>query len=209
MIIDVFSDVACPWCYIGERRLVKAVAMRPDLDVEMRWRLYQLRPELPKEGIAWGDFVREKWGSMERAAGIFQRVTQIGATEGIKFDFVYMARNPNTVDAQRLILFAREHGKEWQMAEALFAAHFTDGRNVSDHATLAEIAAEIGLNKEEAAAYLRSEAGVAEMDSSQQVAYMNGIQAVPCYIIDNRYMINGAASLDDFLSVLDEAVAVA
>jgi predicted DsbA family dithiol-disulfide isomerase len=201
--IDVYSDVVCPWCYIGERRLEEALAQRPGLPVELRWRPFQLQPDAPPEGERWADTVQHKFGGSARAAQIFARVIAMGAEAGIPFDFEHIASSPNTVDAHRLIAFAAERGREWPMARALFAAHFTAGRDLSDRETLLAIAAEVGLRADEARAYLESDAGVAEVAASQETAEEYGINGVPFYVFNDRYGLSGAQPAEVFLQALD------
>ena len=129
MIIDVYADVVCPWCYIGARRLEGAIALRPDLPVEHRWRPFQLQPHMPAGGLSWPEFTRRKFGSEEHAKAAFARVSAVGAAEGIRFDFDSVASAPNTVDAHRLILLAARSESEWEMADALFEVTLPTGAN--------------------------------------------------------------------------------
>jgi predicted DsbA family dithiol-disulfide isomerase len=201
--IDVYSDVVCPWCYIGERRLEQALAQRPGLQVDMRWRPFQLQPDAPPQGEAWADTVQHKFGGPARAQQLFARVVGVGAEVGIPFDFAHIASSPNTVDAHRLIGFAAERGREWEMARALFAAHFTEGRDLRDRDTLVALAAEVGLPADEARAYLESGAGAADVAESQETAQEYGITGVPFYVFNDRYGLSGAQPTDVFLEVLD------
>ena len=205
MVIDVYADLVCPWCYIGTRRLVTALAQRPELQVERRWRPFQLQPDMPKAGLAWPEFVERKFGGAERARSAFERVTAVGAAEGIEFDYERVAGAPNTRDAHRLVLFAVREGREWELADALFAAYFARGRDLGDHEQLAEVAASVGLSRAEALAYLTSDEGGAEVDASQQEAYQIGVTGVPFYVFDGRYALSGAQPVEVFLQALDLA----
>jgi predicted DsbA family dithiol-disulfide isomerase len=202
--IDVYADIACPWCYIGEKRLEQALSMRPDIEAELRWRPFQLRPEMPKEGVAWADFEVQKFGGHEKARQIFARVTGIGAEDGIDFRFDRIQVAPNTLYAHRLVLFAREQRREWEAVEALYAAHFTEGRNVGDLSTLVEIAEGIGLDAGAARAYLLSDRDTAAVTESQDEAYSVGVQGVPFYVFDGQYALSGAQPVETFLWALDE-----
>ncbi len=204
MKIDVYADIACPWCYIGEKRLEQALSMRPDLNVELQWRPFQLRPEMPKEGVAWSDFEREKFGGHERAQQIFARVTSVGAEDGIDFRFDRIQVAPNTQDAHRLVLFAREQAREWEAVSALFLGHFTEGRNVSDLDTLVAIGDAIGLDAGAVRDYLQSDRNVEAVAESQEEAYSVGVQGVPFYVFDEQYALSGAQPLETFLWALDE-----
>jgi predicted DsbA family dithiol-disulfide isomerase len=202
--IDIFADVVCPWCYIGEKRLQAALAQRPDLEVERHWQPFQLRPELPSEGVDWQQFVDEKFGGMERAGDMFQRVVETGGELGIDFRFDRMTRAPNTSDAQRLILFAASHDLEWQMAHALYQAHFTDGVNLSDPDALLDVATATGLDREEVRTFLVGEDGAAAVDESQHIASQLGVNGVPFFVFNSQYAVSGAQPEEVFLQVLDQ-----
>jgi predicted DsbA family dithiol-disulfide isomerase len=205
MVIDVYADIVCPWCYIGTRRLASAIAQRPGVPVERHWRPFQLQPALPKAGVAWPEFVERKFGGAERAREVFARVASVGAADGIAFDFERVAGAPNTRDAHRLILFAGREGREWELADALFAAYFARGRDLGDHEQLAEVAASVGLSRATARDYLAGDEGGAEVDASQREAYQAGVTGVPFYVLDGRYALSGAQPLEVFLRALDLA----
>ena len=209
MRIDVFADIACPWCYIGEKRLEQALAQRPDLHAEVRWHPFQLQPDLPRPGEDWHDFVESKFGGEQRAERAFESVRRAAQGEGIDFRFDRMAAAPNTEDAHRLVLLAAEKGREWEVVTALFKAHFTEGRHVGDLDTLVEIAAGEGLDPSEVRSYLESEQGTAEVRASQATAGRLGINGVPFFIFDGRYAISGAQPPEVFLEALDEAAKAA
>ncbi|HEX8219559.1 MAG TPA: DsbA family oxidoreductase [Chloroflexia bacterium] len=207
--IDLYADIACPWCYIGEKRLEQALSMRPDLDVELQWMPFQLRPEMPKEGIPWADFEVQKFGGHDKAQQIFARVTGVGAEDGIDFRFDRIPFAPNTLDAHRLVLFAREQGREWEAVAALFTAHFSEGRNVGELETLVEIAEGIGLDPVAARDYLLSDRNAEAVTASQEEAYSVGVQGVPFYVFDNQYALSGAQPVETFLWALDEVTRAA
>jgi predicted DsbA family dithiol-disulfide isomerase len=203
MDIEIFADVVCPWCYIGEKHLEKALAERPELQVEKHWRPFQLNTDIPKEGIPWKDFARVKFGGLERAESMFAHVSQVGAKAGIDLRFDKVATAANTIDAHRLIIFARDKGKEWEMVESLFAAYFTEGRNLNDTEHLVEAATRAGLDEAEVRDYLTSGENAEEVLQSQQMAAELGIQGVPFFIIDGKYGISGAQPVEVFLQALD------
>lgn len=207
MIIDVYADVVCPWCYIGLQRLEQTLAQRPDLDVERRWRPFQLRPEMPTSGQPWDQFVDEKFGGMARAGQMFARVTQVGAQDGLDFRFDRVANSPNTTDAHRLILLAQEHGLAWSVARSLFTAYFTEGRDLSDIDQLVEIAASNDLPSAVARAYLESDVGRPEVQASQREAANLGVTSVPCYVFDGLYAVLGAQPVTTMLAAIDQAQA--
>jgi predicted DsbA family dithiol-disulfide isomerase len=201
--IDVYADIACPWCFIGKRRLDQALAERPNARVERQWRPFQLRPEMPSEGVDWNEFVETKFGGHERAHGAFTRVAESGAPDGITFHFDRIKRAPNTEDAHRLVLFAAESGREWETSDALFSAYFEQGRDVGDLEVLVEVASEAGLDAEEVRAYLASDANRAAVQASQEAAHQIGVDGVPFYILNDRYGISGAQPVELLVAALD------
>jgi predicted DsbA family dithiol-disulfide isomerase len=206
MTIDVYSDIACPWCYIGERRLAAALAQRPDLNAEVRWRPFQLQPALPPEGVAWPTFADRKFGGGKRARAIFAHVERAAEGDGIAFDFEGIAAAANTADAHRLILLGREEDREWAVADVLFRAYFSEGRDIGDREVLLSIAEEAGVDAERAAAYLDGSAGRAELADSQTEAARLGIQGVPFYVLDGRIGLYGAQPVETFVRALDQAL---
>jgi predicted DsbA family dithiol-disulfide isomerase len=207
-VVELYSDIACPWCYIGERRLFDALRRRPDVEIRVRWRPFQLQPALPPEGIAWEEFVRAKFGGQERAAEMFAHVAAAGLPDGIAFDFENVAAAVNTGDAHRLILFARELECEWPVARSLFAAYFEQGRNIVSREVLVTLAAESGLDGDAVAAWLASDGGRREVEISQRHAEAMGITGVPFFIFDRRFAVSGAQPAEVFEHALDELVNV-
>jgi predicted DsbA family dithiol-disulfide isomerase len=192
LAIDVFSDVVCPWCYIGDRRLTRALAQRSGVPVVRRWRPFQLQPHIPRHGLAWGDFVRTKFGGFDRARPLFERVTAVGESVGATFDFARIANSPNTADAHRLILFAAERGDEWPLVDRLFRAHFAEGRDIGDIETLAELAQSVGADGAEVRRYLATDRNRGAVSQSQQTAQELGIGGVPFFVFGGRYGVSGA-----------------
>lgn len=203
MLIEVYADVVCPWCYVGEKRLDKALRERPDLEVEKRWRPFQLRPEMPAGGVAWRPFALEKFGGEENMRRAFAHVAAAGEPDGVRFDFDRVASAPNTVDAHRLIGHARQHDSEWETADALFRGYFVEGRNLNDADDLARMAGEAGLDPETARAFLAGGAGTEEVRESQRTAAELGIGGVPFYVVDGRYAVSGGQPAEVWLRTLD------
>lgn len=203
MQIEIYSDVACPWCFIGERRLARALAARPEIRAEWHWRPFQLQPGMPEGGIPWAEFAERKFGGLERAGAAFGQVIAAGEEEGITFDFVRMPKAPNTRDAHRLIRHAAERGREWPVAEGLFAAYFSEARDITDREELVAIAAAAGLDADEARSFLASDAGVAAIDASQGEAHERGVQSVPLFVFNGRYALAGAHQLEVFHEVFE------
>ena len=209
LAIDVFADIACPWCYIGERRLSAALGARPDLDAAVRWRPFQLQPDLPPGGLPWRPFAEEKFGGWERARAGFRHVERAAEPDGITFDFERIASAANTADAHRLVLFARGVGREWETARALFEGYFAGGRDLNEMDDLLALAASAGLDPDAAAAHLASDAGRDAVAESQRFARRHGIAGVPLTVFGGRLALSGAQPVEVFANALDQATAAA
>lgn len=208
MIIDVFADIACPWCYVGERRLKRALEAR-GIEAEVRWRPFELQPGLPPEGLPWPEMVEKKFGGWDRARPLFQHVAAAGADDGIRFEFEGIASAPNTRDAHRVMLLAQEHGRAAEAAEALFAAYFSEGRDVGRAEVLAAVAASAGVDAAEVREMLAGDRFVAEVEESEAAAAAGGVTGVPFFIFDGRFAISGAQPLEVFEMALDRAAGAA
>jgi predicted DsbA family dithiol-disulfide isomerase len=205
MQIEVFSDIACPFCYIGEKRLERALELRPNLHATRLWRPFQLQPQLPKTGVPWQQFAVQKFGGMAQMKAAFAQVLRVAEGEGIRFDLENIYSAANTADAHRLILLAREHNRELEVAQALFQAYFSDGRNLNDPTTLQAIAASTGLTQG-VPELLSSQRFVQEVEASQVEASQLGLQGVPFYIFNRRVALSGAQPLEVFLQAIDKAM---
>jgi len=206
MTIDVYADIACPWCYVGRAHLKDALAQRPDLDVTLQWRPFQLQPDLPKEGRDFQTMLEEKFGGGDRVERMFERIRRMGREDDLTFNFDAIEVAPNTADAHRLILWAQEaHGTADgdALATALFRAYFTDGRNVSDHDVLVDCADETDLDADDARTMLDGDDYADDVRESQQRAQRRGITGVPCYVFDDRQALTGAQPTDVFLNAFD------
>lgn len=190
--IDVVSDVVCPWCFIGKRRLEKALALKSDVSVEVHWHPYFLNDWVPREGMSREDYLTTKFGSPERYDGIAHRVSAAAAAEGLVYDKDKIARQPNTLDAHRLIHWANEIGKAAEMKQRLMDLYFTEGADLTNPAVLVQAAADVGLNANDVRKALASELDVAEITQEAQSAKEAGIDGVPCFILDGRFAISGA-----------------
>jgi len=203
MRIDVVSDVICPWCYIGKRRLASALQQRPEAAVEILWHPFQLNPDMPPEGMARERYIAAKFGGGQHASRIYQNVTDVGATVGIPFHFERIRVTPNTRDAHRLIRHASDAGDADPVVEALFNAYFIEGRDIGDRSTLAEIAEEAGFDGEASARFLASPEGAEEVLAADMSARRIGISAVPCFIFERKYVVSGAQEPEFFLPLFD------
>jgi predicted DsbA family dithiol-disulfide isomerase len=203
MQIDIISDVVCPWCFIGKRRLEKALTMRPEIETEITWRPFQLNPDMPAEGMARADYIATKFGDSGHSRRIHQTIAEAGATVGLDFAFDKIKRSPNTRNAHRLIRYATKQGVGSDAVTRLFEGYFLQGRDVGDIATLAKIAAEAGLDEREARAFLSGDSERDEIVAEDRNARRLGVNAVPCYIFAGQYAISGAQEPEFFLPVFD------
>jgi predicted DsbA family dithiol-disulfide isomerase len=203
MRIDIISDVICPWCFIGKRRLERALTLRPEVTNEITWRPFQLNPDMPEEGMDRRAYLAAKFGGEAHADRLYTNVREAGATVDIPFAFDRIRRTPNTRDAHRLIRYAAAEGRADSMVEALFQAYFIDGRDIGSCGTLAEIAGEVGLDRRAVALWLDSPADRAEVLAEDRGARRIGINAVPCFIFERHYAVSGAQDPEFFLPVFD------
>ena len=206
--IDVVSDVVCPWCFIGKRRLEKALALKPDIPVEVHWRPYFLNDWIPREGISREDYLTKKFGSPERYKGIAQRVSQAAAEEGLTYAIDKISRQPNTLDAHRLIRWAEGLGKSAEMKQKLMDLYFTEGADLTNHAVLVQAAADVGLEAEDVRAALASDQDVAQVEQEALSAKEAGIEGVPCFIFGGKLAVSGAQA-PEYLADAIERVAQA
>jgi len=205
MTIDVYADIACPWCYVGRARLQQALNQRPNLDVTLQWRPFQLQPDLPPEGRDFRTVLEQKFGSWDRARQMFDRIHRMGSEDDLTFDFDAIEVAPNTTDAHRLVLWAQDRDEGDAMATALFRAYFSEGRNVSDRDVLVACADEIGLGADAARALLSGSEHADEVRASQQQAQRQGITGVPCYVFGGEHAVMGAQPADVLTEALDDA----
>ena len=201
--IDVVSDIVCPWCFIGKHRLEKAIALNPDIPVEVHWRPYFLNDWIPREGISREQYLTTKFGSSERYKGIAQRVSAAAAAEGLTYAMDKISRQPNTLDAHRLIRWADEIGKAAEMKQRLMDLYFTEGADLTSHAVLAQAAADIGLDAEATRKALASDKDVAEIEREALSAKEAGIDGVPCFIFGGKFAISGAQAPEDLAEAIE------
>ena len=201
--IDVVSDVVCPWCFIGKHRLEKALALRPDIPVEVHWRPYFLNDWIPREGMSREQYLTTKFGSPERYKGIAQRVGAAAAEEGLVYASDKMKRQPNTLDCHRLIRWAEVEGKAAEMKQKLMDLYFTQGADLTERETLVQAAADIGLDADTVRAGLASDQDVAEIEREAQSAKEAGIEGVPCFIFGGTFAVSGAQSPEYLAQAID------
>ncbi len=206
LVIDVVSDVVCPWCYLGKRRLEQAIALR-QRPVAVRWHPFQLDPTIPPGGIDRKLYMERKFGAGGRLVEIHQRLSALGAEAGIAFDFEAIRLSPNTRNAHRLLRFAAADGLQGRVVEELFAAFFERGQDIGDDAVLADAGARAGLDRTAVEAMLQGDAEGAEVDQEIAMAQEMGIQGVPFFIIAGRYAVSGAETAENLAAAMDQAAA--
>jgi len=205
LLVDVISDVICPWCYIGKRRLEKAAAAF-DVPAKVRWLPFQLNPTMPKEGVSRREYRTRKFGSWERSQELDARVVAVGQSEGIQFAFDRIERTPNTLDAHRLIWLAERQGVQDAVVEALFRAYFTEGRDISNRQTLLDVVAEAGLDRHGAEVMLNSDDGLEAITEADALARRVGVDGVPFFIVNGTLTLSGAQPPGAFLEAFRQAV---
>lgn len=201
--IDVVSDTICPWCYVGKRRLERALAGFDTDEVRVRWHPFQLNPDLPREGMDRAEYVAAKFGGAEAARAVYDRIREAGAEEGIAFAFERMPRTPNTFASHRVVRFAAREGRQDEIVEALFRAVFMNGRDIGDFETLVDVGAECGIDPVALAVHL---AGAEEADAiraEEERSRRMGVTGVPFFIIGGRYAVTGAQDPAVLRGVLD------
>jgi predicted DsbA family dithiol-disulfide isomerase len=194
MQIDIFSDTICPWCFIGKRRLERALAARPQPGLEIRWRAFQLNPDMPPGGMDRQAYLAAKFGGAQGARQVYDRVRAAGESEGIAFAFEAIGRTPNTIDSHRLIRLAQDSGAADQVL---------DGEDIGDREVLVAAAQAAGLDGQEVRAYLASDAGADSARTEDARAREIGIQGVPTFILGGKYSLSGAHEPEVLFQLFD------
>lgn len=195
MTIDVVSDLVCPWCFLGGEYLFAALAQVPELPVEVRWRPFQLAPDIPPDGLPMEEYMQMRFGGdTSRLGPIQQQLQEKGAAVGLRFNFEASRKMPNTFNAHRLVLWAAQGGPGGQsrMVRALFSAYFEQGQDIGDVDTLIRIAELLGMDRGEVTAFLHSGAGAANVQAEIEAAHRIGVQGVPFFLVNTQYAISGA-----------------
>lgn len=204
LTVDVISDVICPWCFIGKRRLEKAIAAHGE-PVTVQWHAFQLNPTMPKKGISRREYRIRKFGSWERSLQLDTNIVATGKDEGILFDFDRMERTPNTLDAHRLIWLADKDGVQDAVVEALFLAYFTEGWDISNRQTLIDVIAEAGLDRKRAEAVLDGDEGMDAIKEPGEQAQRLRVDSVPFFVVNDKITLSGAQQPDTFLEAFRQA----
>ncbi len=209
MQIDFISDTVCPWCFIGKRRLARAIAMRPAISFDVRYRPYRLDPSLPKGGMDRDAYMTAKFGKGGGVEDAQKVIAAEGAKEGIEFDFAAIRRAPNTLDSHRLIRWAALTGAQDEVVERLFAAYFENGEDIGDIRVLADIADVSGMDGAQVADMLESDQDLALVEREDQLAREMGVTGVPAMIFANKVAVSGAREPQVLTMVIDKALEMA
>lgn len=209
VVIDVVSDVVCPWCYVGKKRLEAALRMLPEQKFSVFWRPFQLDPSIPKEGLPRKTYLERKFGNLERLTQTHAQLVEIGKAEGIPFAFDKITRSPNTLDAHRLIRWAHEAGRQTEMVERLFALYFTEGADIGNHEVLIKAAVDAGLDGALVTQLLATGADLDPVIAEINAAAKMGITGVPTFIFASRYAVSGAHPADTLKKAIEQTALTA
>lgn len=202
--LDILSDPICPWCYIGKTHLDKALAEVPDHPFVIEWHPFQLNPDMPREGMDRREYLERKFGGKEGAVKAYAPVVEHAEKAGLTINFEAMQRTPNTLDAHRLIHWAGIEGKQTQVVDALFQAYFVDAKDIGDHAVLAEIAQEAGMEADVAARLLEGDSDVQEIRDRDAHSRNMGVSSVPTFIVANQHAVPGAQPPELWKQVIED-----
>ncbi len=202
--IDIISDVVCPWCVIGYRQLAQALE-QTNTTYEIHWHPFELNPNMPNDGQNLREHIMEKYGSSKQESDASRtRMNEAGSEVGFEFNFNDNTRMHNTFNLHQLLHWADQQGRMHDLKQALFTAHFTNNRNISNIAVLADIAAEIGLDRSEALAVLEDQRFAKEVREAEQRSQAQGIQSVPAVIFNERHLVSGAQGVENYVSILKQ-----
>lgn len=207
MQIDVVSDTICPWCFIGKRRLYRALALRPEMEFDVKWRAFRLDPTIPRDGVERKAYLKAKFGDGERPKAMSQAIVEAGANEGISFAFDEIAKTPNTTASHCLIRWAGTAGVQDEMVERLFRAYFEEGLDIGDPDVLVELARDAEMDTALVADLFEQNADRELIEREDELAHKMGISGVPTFIFANKYAVSGAHDPNALLQVIDKTAA--
>lgn len=202
MLVEIFADFVCPWCWIGRHRFLHALEQRPGMPIEIAWRPYRLNPSMPAEGMDRKLYVTSKFGEGPRVDAMYSLMTRVGAELGLEFAWDKIERAPNTLLAHRLVRLAERAGLADTMVERLFSAYFRDGVDLGDADALAALAGEVGIDPADAARFLAGDEDCAAVVAADGAARRH-VDGVPYYVFDRRFSLAGAQDSEAFLPVFD------
>jgi predicted DsbA family dithiol-disulfide isomerase len=201
--IDIISDVVCPWCYIGKKRIEKAMkALESEFEFEVSYHPFELNPYIPEEGVNQKEYLTEKFGGPARYNQVINNITTVGLQEGLKFDYEKQVKSPNTLKAHRLIWFAAKYNRQRELVELLFSAFFEKAVDLTRNENLIESAVQAGLDRKITENFLNSDEGTDEVKYDQHYYRQAGVTGVPFYIIDGKYGISGAQNPETLIQAL-------
>lgn len=205
--LDIVSDVMCPWCYIGKRRLEQAIELAGNISVEIRWRPFQLDASIPKGGMSRSEYLSNKFGGEEQAKQIYAQIEEAGETENLPFAFDLIEKSPNTLNAHRLIRWSQSTGTQNALVEILFRMFFIEGADIGDETVLADAAEEAGMEREVVERLLSGDSDMEEVKADIAQAQRMGVTGVPCFIIDEKYAVMGAQQPETLAQAFEQALA--
>lgn len=200
--LDIISDPICPWCYIGKARLDRALEAAPDHPFEIQWRPFQLNPDMPTGGMDRRKYLELKFGGREGALRVYGEIARTAEETGLDIAFEKITRTPNTIDAHRLIHWARAEECQTPVVSQLFKRFFREGQDISDREVLVDIAKTVGMNGDLIARLLSGDADLEDVRAEDRKAREMGVQGVPCFIVGANYVVNGAQSAELWSKVI-------
>ncbi|MDV7269696.1 DsbA family oxidoreductase [Thioclava sp. A2] len=206
--LDIFSDPVCPFCLIGKSRLERAMAVRPDHGFSVVWHPFQLNPTMPKAGLSRADYLEAKFGQAG-AVKMTQQIMDICKAEGVELNILGVLRQPNTLDAHRLIHWAGLEERQGPVVDAIMRAFWVEGRDIGNATVLAEIAQSCGMERAMVERLLASDSDIDEITARDQYARQRGIKAVPTFVIGNQHAVEGAQPAELWLKVIEDLQGVA
>lgn len=204
-VLEIVSDVICPWCYVGKRRLAQALAQLTDLKLEIRWRPFELNPTMPTAGMDRRRYCIAKFGSLEYANQMYERVIAAARVDGLALDLERITRTPNTRAAHRLIDYAGLQGRQDALVDALFEAYFVNGQDVGSVLQLIDLAVAVGLERGAVTAMLAHNDGDARIEAAERAAHELGVEGVPAFLYNGRLLFSGAQSPQTIALALQRA----
>src|ERR1700748_2438138 len=205
--VDIVSDVVCPWCYIGKRRIENALALVPDVPVEINWRPFFLNSWVPREGISRDEYLTAKFGSVEAYKGIAGRVVTAAGEEGLTYRPDLVKRQPNTIDCHRLIHWAEAKAKAAEMKQRLMELYVRDGGDLTDTNVLVQAAKDCGLDADAIRARLATDEDLALISAQARGAFDKGISGVPTFVFARKYAVSGAQPADQLAGAIRQVSA--
>lgn len=202
--LDIISDPICPWCYIGKAKLDRALEAAPDHPFDITWKPFQLNPDMPAEGMDRREYLELKFGGREGAVKVYSEIAKMAEETGLDIAFEKITRTPNTINAHRLIHWARAEHCQTPVVSQLFKRYFREGQDISDHEVLVDIVKTAGMDTDLVARLLVGDVDLAEVRAEDAGAREMGVQGVPCFIIGTKYVVSGAQSPEMWGTVIEE-----